>query len=146
MEIRNNIFYSIKMFFRNLKKFLNYNDLVYKTNLYECEIVKVENIVEKSNFKVGIFKKNGWNSLEKLLKIIEVLRKKDDRENVVIVLEEIAYSLLDYIELSEDPSYKIIDNIVGYIEVCGVYSSYMKEKEVVDILKSIYIPKVRTDI
>ncbi|MGL5754915.1 MAG: hypothetical protein ACRCYC_06275 [Paraclostridium sp.] len=146
MRKRQNIFYSTKMLFINLRKSLKYNNLLYKTNLYECDIVKVENIIEKSNFKIGIFKRDGWNNLDKLLKIIEDFRNKGNRENIVIILEEIAYSLIDYIELSEEPSYKIIDNIVGYIEVCSVYSTYMKEKEIVEILKSIYIPKVKIDI
>ncbi|MGL4742376.1 MAG: hypothetical protein ACRC41_16545, partial [Sarcina sp.] len=65
---------------------------------------------------------------------------------IISILEEIAYSLLSYIELSEEPSYRIIDNIIGYIEVCGVYSPYMTEKEIIDALKSIYIPKVKIDI
>ncbi|WP_297523365.1 hypothetical protein [uncultured Clostridium sp.] len=147
MEINNRsgIIYSIRCFFRNLKKAFANSRINYRTNLYECDIVKVENAVSKSSFKIGIFKKSGWRGLDRLLKIIENLRKKRDREQVIILLEEIAYSMFEYIELSEKPSYRIVDNIVGYIEVCGVYSSYMKEAEIVEILKSIYIPKVKME-
>ncbi|MGL4450182.1 MAG: hypothetical protein ACRCTZ_03185 [Sarcina sp.] len=147
MEIngRKRVLETIRMFLMNLKRAFTNSRTSYRTNLYECEIVKVERVVEHTSFKIGIFKRNGWNSLNNLIKIIESLRKKRDREKVVILLEEIAYSLFEYIELSDKPSYRIVDNIVGYIEVCGVYSSYMKEEEIVEILKSIYIPKVKME-
>ncbi|MGL4741149.1 MAG: hypothetical protein ACRC41_10125, partial [Sarcina sp.] len=77
--MKNNIFNSIIKVFFNFKKIFESNKLIYKTNLYECEIVKVENIIRTSNFKVGMFKKDSWNNLDKLLKIIEYLRNKPDR-------------------------------------------------------------------
>ncbi len=145
MEIygRNRFLEDIKYFFINLKKAFTCGSINYKTNLYECEIIKVEKAVEKSSFKIGIFKRSGWKSLDKLLKIIERLRTKRDRERVVILLEEIAYSLFEYVELSEKPSYRLVDSIVSYIELCGIYSSYMKEDKVLEILQSIYIPRVK---
>ena len=142
---RHGLLYRLKNFIFNLKKNFAGNKITYRTNLYECEIVRVESAIRDSSFKIGVFKRVGWDGLDRLLKIIENLRKKRERENVVILLEEIAYSLFEYIELSEKPSFKIIDNIVGYIEVCGIYSSYMQEKEIVEILKSIYIPRVKMD-
>lgn len=147
MEINNRrrILDNIKIFFVNLKKAFTNSRTSYRTNLYECEIVKVERVVKNTSFTIGVFKKDGWSSLDNLLRIIESLRKKREREKVVVLLEEIAYSLFEYIELSDKPSYRIVDNIVGYIEVCGVYSSYMKEDEIVEILKSIYIPKVKME-
>ncbi|MGL4762208.1 MAG: hypothetical protein ACRC6T_00405 [Sarcina sp.] len=145
INVRSKILDNIRFFFINIKKAFMHSRTTYRTNLYECDIIKVEKAVMNSSFKIGIFKRKGWRSLDKLLQTIECLRKKRERENVVILLEEIAYSLFEYIELSDKPSYRIVDNIVGYIEVCGVYSSYMKEDQVVEILKSIYIPKVKMD-
>lgn len=139
----NRFYDDLKYFFDTLKKSFEFNNVNYRSNLYECDIMKVEKVSADSAFKIGVFKKAGWKNLDKLMKIIESLRKKKDRERVVLVLEEIAYLLFDYIEESEEPSYRTVDSIISYIEVCGLYSQYVKEEELLDIIKSIYIPKVR---